>query len=105
MVDAKRRMPEKFALRLPEGTLKKVEALAKANNRSMNAEIAARLAASFVETSLEANNDFDPSGLRTPITLSEKIKDQGHAIIHILNFMSSVEDRLSELENVAKDKG
>lgn len=43
MVDAARRTPEKFALRLPEGMREKIARIAEANNRSSNAEIVARL--------------------------------------------------------------
>lgn len=47
MADENRRFADKFALRMPDGMRDKIAAVAEANNRSMNAEIVARLDASL----------------------------------------------------------
>jgi len=47
MAEENRELKEKFALRLPEGMLTKLKIAAEENRRSMNAEIIARLEASF----------------------------------------------------------
>lgn len=47
MSDETRRFSDKFALRLPDGMRGRIAAEAEANNRSMNAEIVARLESSF----------------------------------------------------------
>lgn len=44
---AKRSNPDQFQLRLPPGLRDRIKAVAETNNRSMNAEIVARLAKSF----------------------------------------------------------
>ncbi|RVO08184.1 Arc family DNA-binding protein [Sinorhizobium meliloti] len=50
------RQLDQFNLRLPDGLRDKIEAAAKANGRSMNAEIAQRLEASFdVRLTLESD--------------------------------------------------
>lgn len=51
-----RTLTDKFMLRLPDGMRDRIKAAAEANNRSMNAEIVARLTASLEQ------DDF----LRTP---------------------------------------
>lgn len=47
MARENRTLPEKFALRLPEGWLAKLEAAGKENHRSVNSEVIARLETSF----------------------------------------------------------
>lgn len=44
---------EKFNLRLPDGMRERIAQAAKANNRSMNSEIVARLEASFSEGGID----------------------------------------------------
>jgi len=44
---AKRRFAERFMLRMPDGMRKRLHAAAEANNRSLNAEIVARLEVSL----------------------------------------------------------
>lgn len=105
MVNSTRRMSDQFGLRLPNGMRDRIAEVAEANNRSMNAEIVARLEASLVGTSSQAEDDFDPSGLRVPMTLAGKLSDQAHAIVRITNFMSSLDERLSSLEDAIKERG
>jgi hypothetical protein len=45
---------DKFMLRLPDGMRDMIAEVAKENNRSMNAEIVARLSRTFDETAVEA---------------------------------------------------
>lgn len=47
------RESEKFNLRLPDGMRDRIAEAAKVNNRSMNAEIVARLTASFEDSDLD----------------------------------------------------
>lgn len=47
MAEENRRFGEKFALRMPDGMRGRLASVALENNRSMNAEIVARLEASF----------------------------------------------------------
>ena len=47
VAEENRRFADKFALRMPDGMRDQIAAVAEANNRSMNAEIVARLEASL----------------------------------------------------------
>ncbi|WP_162009769.1 Arc family DNA-binding protein [Methylocystis heyeri] len=57
MAKETRTLPEKFALRLPEGWLAKLGASAEANRRSTNAEIVARLEQSFQNENQPAQDE------------------------------------------------
>ncbi|WP_027467658.1 Arc family DNA-binding protein [Deefgea rivuli] len=47
---------DKYILRYPDGMREQIAAAAKANNRSMNAEIVARLQSSFEQEDAKANH-------------------------------------------------
>ena len=56
------RTADKFMLRLPDGMRDKIEALARANNRSMNSEIVLRLEKSLIRDTLIP--EFSDEGIR-----------------------------------------
>lgn len=58
MAEENRRFGEKFALRMPDGMRDRIAKVAEANNRSMNAEIVARLDASFAQDEMAGVPDF-----------------------------------------------
>lgn len=64
-------MQERFVIRLPDGMRDRIADAAKANNRSMNAEIVSRLERSFEGAQLGFSADLlDVLGLQATLTLT-----------------------------------
>lgn len=76
---------ERFIVRFPDGMRDRIAEAAKANNRSMNAEIVSRLAASFPS---QPDNTISASN---PQELVEKLKDVGDAevLVHIFEALAA----------------
>jgi hypothetical protein len=72
MTESEKRIPP-FGLRLPPDLKERVQAVAKANNRSMNAEIVARLSESFTG-----------SGQITPATVTA-LENATEALVRLLD--------------------
>jgi hypothetical protein len=91
-------LAEKFMLRLPNGMRDQVSKAAKANNRSMNAEIVARLQASFNKPSFNlAGEPSSTGGLLGPNGIQAFLEQQK------IDFQKSLRDSLeSDIERIAK---
>lgn len=75
------RSADKYILRYPDGMREKIAAAAKANNRSMNAEIIARLQSSFEQEVAKANPAAgDPVGLGDQVRLIVREELQTFAV-------------------------
>ncbi|ASC63596.1 hypothetical protein B9P52_04495 [Achromobacter denitrificans] len=66
---------DKFMLRFPDGMRDQIAELAKANGRSMNAEIIQRLQISLVSDSLVVEEDADLTGDEAATALALKVLD------------------------------
>jgi hypothetical protein len=66
----KPQLEDKYVLRLPEGMRERIAELARANSRSMNAEIIARLQSSLAARPPLTDEDVD----RIAARLAEKLK-------------------------------
>ena len=75
---------DKFVLRLPEGMRDKIGAAARANKRTMNAEIVQRLEASFSSTD-------------EPLLVIKKNTAEGDIIWELRNSMQSLQAEVAEL--------
>ena len=70
------RTADQFVVRVPDGMRDKIAEAAKANNRSMNAEIISRL-----ETSLDADSIMAPDALgEAMVALQAQIIDLRHRV-------------------------
>lgn len=91
-------MQERFIIRLPDGMRDQIANAAKTNNRSMNAEIVARLQASFAKPSFSlAGESSSTGGLLGPngikALLDQQKTDFENAVRHVLE---------SDIERLAK---
>lgn len=77
------RESDKFIVRLPDGMRDRIKAAAEANNRSMNAEIVARLEASFAS--------FPPLPVIDPESITAIMRQVSEA-------MEGLEERVRSLE-------
>lgn len=66
---------DQFVLRLPDGMRDRIKAAAEANNRSMNAEVIARLARSFQLDENQADVTLTRDQMRRLIALAEAYED------------------------------
>jgi hypothetical protein len=80
---------ERFIVRLPEGMRDKIAQAAKANNRSMNAEVVARLDASFMQLGNDPNE-----------ALSNASANLENLIAELLAAVNQVADSGNELNNI-----
>ena len=78
---------DKFVVRLPDGMREKVGALARANKRTMNAEIVSRLEASFVEA-------------KPPFMVIETNTAAADILMELPGSIQSVRNEIAELKSV-----
>lgn len=79
MSERKPQSEDKYVVRFPDGMRDRIRSAAEANNRSMNAEIIARLEKSFAETA-------DPDGL-IPTATSAKLTDTVSRLEAIIKYI------------------
>lgn len=82
---------DKFLLRLPDGMREELKSAAKANNRTMNAEIVARLQSTFV-----------PGGHGQAVLLLSAKGEGGPAIAEMTPAQREISERLDRLESDLK---
>ena len=89
---------DKYIVRLPEGMRERIKAAAEANNRTMNAEIVARLQASFNKPSFNlAGEPSSAGGLLGPNGIQAFLEQQK------IDFQKSLRDSVeSDIERIAK---
>lgn len=75
---------ERFIVRMPDGMRKQIAASAKANNRSMNAEIVSRLADSYIYEMLPPSRDshYQPAPPAVNVVLDSRGYPQSWDEIH-----------------------
>ena len=96
----------KFMLRLPDGMRERIAEEAKANNRSMNAEIVARLQASMDQKAPNPTQVFaDPDAMAKAEDLAQRIVETAQAHVEAViqaRYDSMPSEILKELQNNLK---
>lgn len=97
------RESDKFIVRLPDGMRDRIKTAAEANNRSMNAEIVARLDASFDEMPEVLSDYLENRAQKLQLeiraqraearTTEERIKILEHKLIEIVTKIEEREDK------------
>lgn len=94
---------DKFMLRLPDGMREKIKVAAEANKRSMNAEIVARLEATFrVKSAMLQSEIINPT---KPLDLNDKeeaARVYRKALEHLERMLSEVKQDVRNLGENAK---
>ncbi len=85
---------ERFIIRFPNGMRDRIKEAADANNRSMNAEIVARLESSFL---------MSPEGALLPSDIPERLHKLEHTVLQMME-VSGIEPPDSWIEKHAKPK-
>lgn len=94
------RTADQFVVRFPDGMRDQIAALAKANNRSMNAEIVARLQQTLM-TKLHAEmRPLEGSGLVVRVSHPNHAEDTAKVSDEALEVVKRVDERLRRIEEV-----
>lgn len=87
--DTESRHADKYIVRFPDGMRNKLKAEAKANNRTLNAEIVARLAASLVAGSM----DLSDADLKTSMEIMREEFEHGKRFARAQLLLSVYQDQ------------